>query len=422
MKKVKIKDIGEIITGKTPSSKNPEDFGYETMFITPRDIGSNKYVTKTERYLSKSGVIKLKSKLLPPNSIIVSCIGSDMGKVVMNNDYAITNQQLNSIIVNKGNYNCDYIYYVLKNSYKVLRQLASGSTALPLINKNDFSEIELNIADLKVQNNIAKILSNIDSKIENNNKILDELEILAKIIYDFWFLQFEFPNKEGKPYRSAGGQMKWNEELKREIPEGWVFEVLDKNVETIIDHRGKTPAKLGGDWIEKGIIALSAKVVKNGKLINLEEANQVSRNMYEKWMPVKLRDGDILMTSEAPLGEFYYLLGETEYCLSQRLYAIRANKNKIKPCYLYYELSKGNGLSQIMGSQSGSTVFGIRQDELRKIKILRPNIEIQSHFENTINPMLLKIKKTEIENRELVQLRDWLLPMLMNGQVGFKKR
>jgi type I restriction enzyme S subunit len=126
------------------------------------------------------------------------------------------------------------------------------------------------------------------------------------------------------------------------------------------------------------------------------------------------------MTSEAPLGEFYFILNDTNYCMSQRLFAIRADKSKILSTYLYYELSKGNGYSQLIGKASGSTVFGIRQDELRKVNILKPKLDLQITFDDKIKPMLLRIRNNEFQNQKLTELRDWLLPMLMNGQVTIK--
>jgi type I restriction enzyme, S subunit len=185
----------------------------------------------------------------------------------------------------------------------------------------------------------------------------------------------------------------------------------------IIDHRGKTPTKLGGDWVQDGIIALSAKHVKNGRLIDLGKANRVSLEMYDKWMTEKLREGDILMTSEAPLGEFYYMSENAEYCLSQRLFAMRANREKVLPSYLYYELSIGHGLSQIIGKQSGSTVFGIRQDELRKISVLLPSMNTQVKYDKVVSPILKDKASLEEESLELARLRDFLLPLIMNGQV-----
>lgn len=174
---------------------------------------------------------------------------------------------------------------------------------------------------------------------------------------------------------------------------------------------------MGGEWVEKGIKALSAKIVKGGKLINLEQANQVSEEMFQRWMPDKLQDGDILMTSEAPLGEFYFMYIDTKYCLSQRLFAIRSNVDIVIPIYLYYEMSDGHGYCQIIGKRSGSTVAGIRQNELKKVNILVPEKTIQRKFEEIVMPLVKKKRMCELETRRLMDLRKFILPMLMNGQI-----
>ena len=176
IKTISISEIGITITGKTPSSQSPEDFGNEFMFITPSDNFDSKYITITDRYLSKNGLEKLKSKALLSKSILVSCIGSAMGKVLMNKSIAITNQQINSIVPNPEKFDNDYIYYQLKNNYKLLRTAASGSTALPLLNKTDFDLLKLNLHKEKfTQQKIAKVLSQLDDKIELNNRINDNL-------------------------------------------------------------------------------------------------------------------------------------------------------------------------------------------------------------------------------------------------------
>ncbi|ASO06552.1 restriction endonuclease subunit S [Arenibacter algicola] len=315
----------------------------------------------------------------------------------------------------KSNYP-KYVYYLLK----CLGNLkTSDKSAVPGINRNDLHEVRVPYIKGSRQIEIANILDNLDAKIEVNNKINAELEAMAKLIYDYWFVQFDFPNEDGKPYKSSGGKMVYNKELKREIPEGWEVKTINESVEKIIDHRGKTPKKLGGDWSNNkdDIIALSAKIVKNGYLIKLEDANRVSKELFDKWMPEKLRDGDVLLTSEAPAGEMFFILGKTDYCMSQRLFALRANPKVILPSLLYYEIAKGNAHFQIQGSLSGSTVFGIRQDVLRTINVLVPNTKVQTQFDDKVLPILKKIKILVQQNQKLSELRDWLLPMLMNGQV-----
>ena len=320
----------------------------------------------------------------------------------------------------KGNHP-KYIYYLLKTLGLDKRKSGSG---VPTMNRNHLHPLAIFAhLDYRDQEKFADVLSNIDSKIDLNNRINSELEGMAKLLYDYWFVQFDFPDKKGKPYKSSGGKMIYNQDLNRKIPEGWEVKQLNQCIDLILDHRGKTPKKLGSDWTEdeNGIIALSAKLVKGGKLVNLGKANKVDQELFDKWMPKKLIDGDILMTSEAPAGEFYFIQGKTDYCMSQRLFAIRADQSQLLPSYLYFELSRGHGYSQIMGSLSGSTVFGIRQDVLKTIKVVLPNIDVQKSFNRIVLPQLKQIKKLDQQNQQLTSLRDWLLPMLMNGQVTVKE-
>lgn len=325
-----------------------------------------------------------------------------------------------------------FLYYSLfRDDFFDHMMKGTKGTKMPRGDKNQILDFQIPNFSKSVQKKIASVLSSLDDKIELNNRINAELERMAKTVYDYWFVQFDFPisaeyaasigqpELEGKPYKSSGGKMVWSDALKREVPEGWEVKKLENVINKIIDNRGKTPLKLGGDWSQdrQGVIALSAKHVKDGKLIKLEDANVVTFEMFEKWMPNKLEYGDILMTSEAPCGEFYMILNDTNYCLSQRLFAMRAENSKVYPSYLYYELAKGNGYSQIIGKQSGSTVFGIRQDELRTVNILVPKLALQRLFDEKVKPMLLQIRTNEAQSRKLTELRDWLLPMLMNGQV-----
>ena len=136
-----IGEFGVVITGKTPSSDNPEDFGNDMPFVTPSDFGKyHKFAIGAERELSEIGVKRLKGKVLPKGSVIVTCIGSDMGKVTIASEECITNQQMNSIIVNRREYS-DYLFYVLSFMSKELRAMALGSSTMPLLNKSDFERI-----------------------------------------------------------------------------------------------------------------------------------------------------------------------------------------------------------------------------------------------------------------------------------------
>ncbi len=425
MKTIKLKKIANVITGFPFKGNQYSNVGIRTV------RGENVTEGKLRWDAVKCWNQKFDNQqeyLLKVDDVVIGMDGSKVGKnkaQIKERDLPLLLAQRVACVRALNENNQVFLYYLINNPKfeKYVFRTQTGSS-VPHISKTQIEEFEVPQIDILTQKNIAKVLSDLDAKIEINNRINTELEAMAKTLYDFWFLQFDFPyvTSSGveKPYKSSGGKMVWNEALKRDIPRGWEVQPLNKVIETILDHRGKTPKKLGGDWTddENGIIALSAKIVKGGKLNNLRQANKVSKELYEKWMPIKLIDGDILMTSEAPAGEFYFIQGKTDYCMSQRLFGIRANQLKMVPSYLYYELSKGNGYSQIMGSLSGSTVFGIRQDVLRKILVVVPNLEIQKEFNKIVLPQLKQIKQLYEQNQELASLRDWLLPMLMNGQVS----
>jgi type I restriction enzyme, S subunit len=409
---IEIGNLGTTITGKTPSSNNPEDFGSEYMFITPSDSFDNKMIFKTNRYLSDVGINKLKNKVLPPKSVLVSCIGSAMGKIIMNHSSAISNQQINSIIINRS-FDSDYIYYNLKNNYKLLRNAAAGSTALPMLNKTDFDKLVINIhKDLKDQRKIASVLSALDSKIEVNNRINTELEAMAKTLYDYWFVQFDFPDKNGKPYKTSGGKMVWNEELKREIPEGWDSGVLSdlgeiiggstpsRDVEENFDTNGTpwiTPKDLsentGNKFITKGEVSVSDLGLKSASL---------------KILP----KGSVLMSSRAPVG---YMAIARESVTTNQGFKSFVPKSDYSTSFIFYTVK--NAMPEIINNASGSTFKEISGSTLKIIKVCLPKNIVIKEYTSKVEAIFDRQNNLEIENQKLTELRDWLLPMLMNGQV-----
>lgn len=383
-------------------------------FITPSDSFEKKYINKSDRFLSRSGSDRLREKIISPNSIMVTCIGSAMGKVAKNSLSSVTNQQINSIIVNE-NFDSDYIYYLLKNNYAVLRNAASGSTAIPILNKTDFDNLRFKVElNLNEQRKMVSILSTIDDKIETNNQIIQELEAMAKTLYDYWFVQFDFPDQNGKPYKSSGGKMIYHPELKREIPEGWGVEKLD-DLGTIVG--GSTPTKSisdnftkGGEgysWITPNDLSNNKgnKFIKNGEIdVTVRGLKDASLKLYP--------EGTVLMSSRAPVG--YLAIATKELTTNQGFKSFIPDK-KYDKNYIYYTLQ--NCLKVIEQNASGSTFKEISATVLKDIKISQPNLEIVKKFEIKVSSINNYIRDNEVQNQELTQLRDWLLPMLMNGQV-----
>lgn len=173
-KEYKIGDLGRIVTGKTPKTSIKENYGGDIPFLTPSDDLNNKYAPNTIKKITNLGLSEVKNCLLPPNSICVSCIGSDLGKVVMLKEYSVTNQQFNSIIPNEE-FCPDFIYYLMTIVGEELNFIGKTSTAVPIVNKSSFSNTEVTIPSLPTQQKIANILSSLDEKIEVNRRINDNL-------------------------------------------------------------------------------------------------------------------------------------------------------------------------------------------------------------------------------------------------------
>ncbi|WP_186379514.1 restriction endonuclease subunit S [Yersinia rochesterensis] len=305
---------------------------------------------------------------------------------------------------------------------------------------------------------ISEILRSLDEKIQINESVNQTLEQMAQALFKSWFVDFE-PVKVKIAVLEAGGsqeeatlaamtvisgkdadslaffereypeqyaELKATAELfpsamqeseLGEIPVGWKFSSLEDVTSLIIDHRGKTPKKLGGDWSEDGHPAISAKNIKNGRLVRHDAIRYVDSNLYAKWMKDTLLAGDILMTSEAPLGELMYLAKDCDYLLSQRLYGIRADKEIISGCYLYFWLQTSAAKADIDGRATGSTVVGIRQSELRKVNVMAPQKAVVESFSSLTTLYLAKIESNEKQNIVLEKLRDTLLPKLLSGEI-----
>lgn len=166
---------------------------------------------------------------------------------------------------------------------------------------------------------------------------------------------------------------------------------LEKALELIIDHRGRTPKKLGSDWADGGVQVISAKLMSGGRLRTDREQRFVTEETWHRWMPEKLRSGDVLLTSEAPLGEAAYLDTDERLCLGQRLFALRPKAEVLNGRYLYYLLRSDLGQAALNARSSGTTVIGIRQSELRKVAVVLPSLDEQQRVAGVLGALDDKI-------------------------------
>ncbi|WP_305805370.1 restriction endonuclease subunit S [Stenotrophomonas sp. YIM B06876] len=306
-----------------------------------------------------------------------------------------------------------FIYYLLKSI--PLERLDSGS-ANPTLNRNYAHLLKVAAPRPAVQEKISAVLSTLDAKIDVNNRINAELEALAKTIYDYWFVQFDFPDANGRPYKSSGGPMVWNDTLKREIPAGWEVRTLG----TIISRAGTGLNPRDHFVLGKGNnYYVTIKNVTNGRIFLDDKCDRID----DEAMAVidrrsQLRAGDVLFTSIEPVGVTYLIQEKpTNWNINESVFTIRPDTDMVSSEYLLMLLSSSEMKVFTRNSSAGSIHKGIRHSVLKSFALAYPGRRLVDEFSSLLRPMLQKTDNLDKQNRELTRLRDWLLPLLMNGQV-----
>jgi type I restriction enzyme S subunit len=362
---------------------------------------------------------------LKADDIVIGMDGSKVGKNkarIFIKDWPLLLAQRVACLRSKENVDQVYLYYCINNPRfeDYVYRIQTGSS-VPHISKTQIEEFQIPFPILSTQKQIAKVLSDLDAKIEINNKINQELEAMAKTLYDYWFVQFDFPfdfalgkpDKNGKPYKSSGGKMVFNEELKREIPEGWE----DGTFETISTITGgSTPSKavIENFTKENNISWITPKDLsqnKGKKFITRGEwdvSDLGIKNASLKIMP----KGTVLLSSRAPIG--YLAISRQEVTTNQGFKSFVSKENYSSE-FIYYSVK--NQIPKIEAYSSGSTFKEVSSSTLKTIKISIPNQGVLKEYYTISKPIFKKQNLLELENQKLSELRDWLLPMLMNGQL-----
>lgn len=375
--KKRISDLGRIVTGKTPRTSNGQNYGGNIPFLTPSDDLSGKYAPKTVKTITEEGLSEVKNCLLPSNSVCVSCIGSDLGKVVITNEPTVTNQQFNSIIPTEDN-DKDFIYYLMTVVGKHLNFLSKTSTAVPIINKSTFSDYEIEVPSLDNQRRIAKVLSSLDDKIEVNRRINDNLEAQAQALFKSWFVGFE-PFKDGEFEDSEMGR----------IPKGWKVGKLGDICQF----------KRGKGLLSKNAIPGDVPVVAGG----LEPA--CYHNVSNTKSPVVTVSGS---GANAGYMRMYY----QEVWASDCSFIDSTCPNLF---FVYCFLSVNSIL--LKHAQTGAVQPHVKPSDIHDFDIVIPPKVVIDSFQKTIVSMIDKRASIEKENKALASLRDSLLPRLMSGEL-----
>ncbi len=293
-----------------------------------------------------------------------------------------------------------FMHYIFNYIKQAIQGRIQGSIQ-DNINIEYLTGLSFKIPEKAERKRIELFLSDLDSKISLNNRINQKLEAMAKLIYDYWFVQFDFPDKNGKPYKSSGGKMVYNYQLKREIPDGWGDGELSDIANITM---GQSPP--GESYNEEGI----GSVFYQGCT---DFGSRFPSNRKYTTEPSRFaKKGDILLSVRAPVGTMN--IANEDCCIGRGLAALNSKNNSIS--YL-------DGVMQYFKQifdrrNSDGTTFGaITKGDLHSLKVVKPRASVIEAFEKIAKPIFEKQNLIGLENQKLSELRDWLLPMLMNGQV-----
>lgn len=385
----------KISSGLTPLRSNPIFWENGTIpWLKTEQLGE-KYIYDTNEHISSLALEKTNIRIFPVNSLSIAMYGEGKtrGNLSILKTEMTTNQACCNVELDPEKADYEYVYYFLKTQYEVLRNLSSG--VRKNLNSNDIKNFPIRLPlKIKEQQDIARILKVLDDKIELNSHINSELEAMTRTLYDYWFVQFDFPDANGKPYKSSGGKMVYNPLLKREIPEGWKVKSL-------------------GDYAN----------VKKGTLITEKEANQngnikvVSAGQNYSYFHDEANYQENVITISASGASAGFINFWREPIFACDCTTVQGSSNE-KTIYILHFLLMRQGF--IYQQARGSAQPHVYPKDISVLNIEVPPEALLVKFGTNVLAGNTEITNRLQQNQKLAVLRDWLLPMLMNGQVTIK--
>lgn len=414
-KKILLYEVADVKLSNVDKTTNPDEIKvklcnytdvYKNAFINSKKAKNFMVATCSEKELDnfklKKGQVAITKDSETRDDIGISTyISEDFDDVVLGYHTSL-------ITPNESLLNGRFLYYWFNTRFakKYFENNSGGSGQRYTLPLDIIKSIPLHLPDLKTQQKIAFFLFTLDSKIELNHSINTELDSMAKTLYDYWFVQFDFPNKKGKPYKSSKGKMIRNEELKREIPEGWdVGTLLD-----IAEYTNGLPCQKYRPTTNEFLRVIKIKEMHEGFSSGTE---LVRPDIPQKAI---IENGDVLFSWSASLEVQIWSKGKG--ALNQHIFKVTSDK--YPKSFYYFQLVNYLQHFKMMAENRKTTMGHITQEHLEQSRIVIPPDELTMKLEEIIAPMFEKMINNEIENQKLSELRDWLLPMLMNGQVKVK--
>jgi type I restriction enzyme S subunit len=408
----------KVMTGGTPLSSNEDFYKNGTIpWLKTKEVNFCR-IQNTESYISKLGLENSSAKIIPPKSVIIAMYGQGdtAGRVAINDIQLTTNQACCNLVINDKVADYNFIYFYLKNSYRHLVKAKTGS-AQPNLNTKIIKEFPIKLPSLYEQKEISSVLSCLDRKIENLRRQNETLEAIAQTLFKHWFVDFEFPNADGKPYKSSGGAMEPSE--LGEIPAGWrvvrIEEIADRIAMEPFGSRIKTD-----NFVDSGV-----PVIRGGNLVNGFNESDFVYITEEKADDLKSSNAfpeDIIFTHRGTLGQVGFIPTNSQYpryVVSQNQMLLSVNKKLVSSRYVYRFFCSKGGLNAILANTNTTGVpsIGRPTTTLKSIQLVIPEKSILSQFDSLIRVADLKKEANSQQMKTLAETRDFLLPKLMNGKI-----
>ena len=409
LKKYKLGELIEVTRGMSLSGQYYSETG-TLVRLTLGNFNMNgggfkENTSKTDLYFN--GPVK-EEYILKKGDIITPLTEQSLGLLgttarIPEDGKYIQSQDIALIKCKEGKIDPNFCYYLISsNIVRTQLSAAAQQTKIRHTSPDKIKDCTVWLPDLQNQKRIGSIFTDIDSKIAINRAINDNLEAMAKQLYDYWFVQFDFPNEEGKPYKSSGGKMVWNEKLKREIPEGWSNGQLSDIANITM---GQSPDGSSYNENGDGILFYQGSTDFGIRFPSVRQyTNAPSRYAYE---------GDVLMSVRAPVGALN--IANNNCCIGRGLAALNSKFGSIT--HLYYILN-GLKIAFEQRNAAGTTFGSITKDDLHNLLVVKPTNSVVESFEQICKPIFDKQMIIGKEIEKLTKQRDELLPLLMNGQVS----
>lgn len=378
---------------------------YEQGVVLNNDESIGRYYISNDYFKKKMYRFEVK-----PKDFLVSCSGVNYGAIHQlseNIEKGVINQALLRIRLDSEKVDDNYFYYLFKALIVNMIVGKKGDSTIPNfppLSVIKALEFELPKKDSQIQT--GRLLNNLDQKIEFNDRINAELEAMAKTLYDYWFVQFDFPDANGNPYKTSGGKMVYSTTLKREIPEGW--EIVPLSSITRVSNESISPA----DYPEKLFKHFSIPVFDATNTFGVERGDTIGSNKFT------VKDTDLLVSKLNPwFNRVVYAMGESEQICSTEFVVWRCSNTSIKN-FMYMIATSPQFITHCTQSATGTSNSHKRVNPNVMMRFEHPfNLQVAEKLGQHLAPIMKQLIVNQRENTKLSSLRDWLLPMLMNGQV-----